>query len=68
MSQPAQKVHLGVVLREEQRQALAKLAARDDRSVSSVTRAAIDAYLEQAQAERDQRRNAPKPRRRAAHR
>jgi predicted transcriptional regulator len=45
MSQPAQKVHLGVMVREEQRRELAALARREDRSVSSVTRAAIDAYL-----------------------
>jgi hypothetical protein len=45
MSQPVQTVHLGVIVREEQRQALTKLAEREDRSVSSVTRAAIDAYL-----------------------
>jgi predicted transcriptional regulator len=46
-------VHLGVMVREEQRRELAKLAEREDRSVSSVTRAAIDAYLErQAQKEK----------------
>ncbi len=39
-------VPLGVIVREEQRQALAELARRRDRSVSSVTRMAIDAYLE----------------------
>jgi predicted transcriptional regulator len=45
MSQPAQTVHLGVIVREEQRRELAALAQRQDRSVSSVTRAAIDAWL-----------------------
>ena len=40
-----QPVHLGVMVRAEQRRELAKLAEREDRSVSSVTRAAIDAYL-----------------------
>jgi hypothetical protein len=53
MSQPVQTVHLGVIVREEQRQALAKLAEREDRSVSSVTRAAIDACLEQQRRPRD---------------
>ena len=52
MSQPAQKVHLGVIVRGEQRHALARLAERDDRSVSWVTRAAIDAYLERERARR----------------
>jgi predicted transcriptional regulator len=50
MSQLAQKVHLGVIVREEQRRELAALARREDRSVSSVTRAAIDHYLEQTRA------------------
>jgi hypothetical protein len=36
-----QPVHLGVMVRAEQRRELAKLAEREDRSVSSVTRAAI---------------------------
>jgi predicted transcriptional regulator len=55
MSQPAQKVHLGVLIREEQRRELAALARREDRSVSSVTRQAIDAYLasEHAQPDRE---------------
>jgi predicted transcriptional regulator len=55
MSQPAQKVHLGVMVRDEQRRELAALARREDRSVSSVTRAAIDAYFasEHAQAARE---------------
>ncbi len=55
MSQPVQKVHLGVIVREEQRRALTALAERDDRSVSSVTRQAIDAYLasEHAQPDRE---------------
>ena len=47
MSQPAQTVHLGVMVREEQRRELAALAQRQDRSISSVTRQAIDAWLEQ---------------------
>jgi hypothetical protein len=50
MSQPVQTVHLGVIVREEQRRELAALARRVDRSVSSVTRAAIDHYLEQTRA------------------
>jgi predicted transcriptional regulator len=45
---------LGVLVREEQRRELAKLAEREDRSVSSVTRAAIDHYLSlERQAQKD---------------
>jgi predicted transcriptional regulator len=46
-------VHLGVIVRAEQRRELAQLAERDDRSVSPVTRAAIDAYLERERERRD---------------
>jgi len=49
----AQNVHLGVIVREEQRRELVKVARREDRSVSSVTRAAIDAYLEREREQRD---------------
>jgi predicted transcriptional regulator len=54
MSQYAQNVHLGVIVREEQRKELVKVARREDRSVSSVTRAAIDAYLERQRAQAEQ--------------
>jgi hypothetical protein len=46
-----ERVHLGVLVLLEQRQALAELAEREgNRSVSSVTREAIDAYLERQKA------------------
>jgi hypothetical protein len=50
-----QPVHLGVIVREDQRRELRERAERDDRSVSAVTRAAIDAYLasEHAQPDRE---------------
>jgi hypothetical protein len=53
MRQLAGNVHLGVIVRKEQRLELAKLARRDDRSISSVTRAAIDAYLERHRTTRE---------------
>jgi predicted transcriptional regulator len=46
-------VPLGVLVRPDQRRQLAEFARRDDRSVSSVTRAAIDAYLERERERRD---------------
>ena len=49
MSQIAEEgrrpVHLGVMVRAEQRRELRERAEQEDRSVSAVTRAAIDAYL-----------------------
>jgi hypothetical protein len=48
-----QPVHLGVIVREEQRRELRERAEREDRSVSAVTRAAIDAYLERERERRD---------------
>lgn len=57
MSQIAEEgrrpVHLGVMVRAEQRRELRERAEQEDRSVSSVTRAAIDACLER---ERERRR------------
>jgi hypothetical protein len=52
-----ERVHLGVLVGREQRQALAELARREgNRSVSSVTREAIDAYLR----EREQQPRPPR--------
>jgi predicted transcriptional regulator len=56
MSQLVEKgrrpVHLGVMVREEQRRALAELAREQDRSVSSVVRAAVSTYLERKDREK----------------
>jgi hypothetical protein len=46
-------VHLGVMVRAEQRRELRERAEREDRSVSALTRAAIDAYLERKRDRRD---------------
>jgi hypothetical protein len=46
-------VHLGVMVRAEQRSELRKRAEQEDRSVSAVTRAAIDAYLKRERERRD---------------
>jgi hypothetical protein len=50
-------VPLGVLVRPEQREALTKIAHKDDRSISSVARAAIDVYLER---EREQHPRPPR--------
>ncbi len=42
-------VNMGVLVRQEQRQALAELARQRDRSVSSVMRLAIDDFLAREQ-------------------
>jgi predicted transcriptional regulator len=41
----ARRVHLGVLVDQEQRQQLERVARDSDRSVSSVARQAFDAYL-----------------------
>jgi hypothetical protein len=46
-------VHLGVMVRAEQRRELRERAEEEDRSVSAVTRAAIDAYLQRERERRD---------------
>jgi predicted transcriptional regulator len=46
-------VHLGVMVRAEQRRELRERAEQEDRSVSALARAAIDAYLERERERRD---------------
>jgi hypothetical protein len=46
-------VHLGVMVRAEQRRELHMRAEHEDRSVSAMTRAAIDAYLQRERERRD---------------
>ena len=52
-----QRVPLGAFVDREQHDALARLAAREDRSMSSVVRQALSSYLEQASADGGGRRN-----------
>lgn len=53
MKEGRRPVHLGVMVRAEQRRELRKRAEEEDRSVSALTRAAIDAYLERERKRRD---------------
>jgi predicted transcriptional regulator len=57
MSQVAQRAHIGAYVDAEQRRQLVELAQRDDRSVSSVIRAALASYVRD-QALRDVREKA----------
>jgi predicted transcriptional regulator len=50
MSQVAERAHIGCYVDAEQRRQLVELAARDDRSVSSVIRRAIAEHVEREQA------------------
>jgi len=46
MHQVAERAHIGAYVEAEQRRQLIELARRDDRSVSSVIRAALTAHVE----------------------
>jgi predicted transcriptional regulator len=45
MNQIAERAHVGAYIEAEQRRQLIELARRDDRSVSSVIRAALAAHV-----------------------